>query len=588
MKKQRLSIVSLLSLALLAGCSSEVKPASSVVVEGSDYTYNSKVGVSSVETIDVEDSTGEFTITTTDGEYTKEGSVYTLNKAGTYALSGKLVGQILVAAGEDEEVVIELNGVTIEYSQDSPVKCLSASKVEISAKKDSENVIRDKRNAKAVDVDSQGEGAIYAKTDLKLKGSGVLVVEGGYNNGVHTSKDLTIQKLTLKSTGYNNAIKGNNSVTLTSGTIQAYAKTGNGIKTEDSDLTSKGKQKGTITVNGGSIYVDSLHDAFDASYNVEINEADAEAPTQIVIKTGTNSTVYNKSSFTATSEKGLKAKNDIIINAGEISIAASDDAIHANYGDALENGSTGTGNITVNGGNIEVASGDDGLHADNTLTINEGRIVVSGATEGLEANYIVVNGGKTYVYGSDDGVNASKKSFNNCSFTMNGGYLDVAVRSGDTDGIDSNGNFTLAGGVIVSRGSPGTSLNRMSTALDCDGTASMTGGTFIAFNGMEKTPTAKSGILYASTTSTSSSGGGGFNPGRPGGGGGGTTTGKNLSAGNYVLSGDNVSISFTNDYQYGSFTIYSDALTSGSTYTLTCNNTTMLSWTQSSNSTSIS
>ena len=217
---------------------------------------------------------------------------------------------------------------------------------------------------------------------------------------------------------------------------------------------------------------------------------------------------------------------------------------------------------------------------------------MTGATEGFEANYVVINGGKSYIYGNDDGVNCSKKSFSKCSFTMNGGYLDVAVKSGDTDGIDSNGDFTLNGGVIISRGSPGTSLNRMSTGLDCDGTCSMNGGTLIAFNGLEKSPSTKSGILYASTsTSSSSFGGGGFGGGRPGGGGpgGGTTeSGKNLSAGNYVLSGDNVSISFTNDYQYGAFTIYSDALKNGSSYTLTCNGSSSLSWTQSSNSTTIS
>ena len=593
MKKPKLLAVSLLSLALLASCAStEAKSLGSVVVDGSDYNYNSKVTLSSVETIDVEESTGEFSITSEDGSFTKNGSVYSINAAGTYSLKGKLVGQILVAAGEDEEVVLELNGATIEYSSDSPVKCLSASSVEISAKKGTENLIKDTRSSKTVDVEDQGEGAIYAKTDLKLKGTGVLAVEGGYNNGVHTSKDLTIQKLTLKSTGYNNAIKGNNSVTITSGTIQAYAKTGNGIKTEDNDLSSKGKQRGTITVNGGNVYVDSLHDAIDASYNVEINQEDAEVATEISIKTGKNATVYNKTNFTADSEKGLKAKNDIIISGGKIVIAASDDAIHANYGDALENGSVGNGCITIDGGSIEVASGDDGLHADNTLTINDGNIVVTGATEGFEANYVVINGGKSYIYGNDDGVNCSKKSFSKCSFTMNGGYLDVAVKSGDTDGIDSNGDFTLNGGVIISRGSPGTSLNRMSTGLDCDGTCSMNGGTLIAFNGLEKSPSTKSGILYASTsTSSSSFGGGGFGGGRPGGGGpggGSTESGKNLSAGNYVLSGDNVSISFTNDYQYGAFTIYSDALQNGSTYTLTSNNVSLLSWTQSSNSVTIS
>ncbi|MBO4682598.1 MAG: carbohydrate-binding domain-containing protein, partial [Bacilli bacterium] len=509
---------------------------------------------------------------------------------GTYSLSGSLTGQVLIEAGEDDEVVLELNGVSISYGTDSPIKAVSAGKLEISAKSGTGNTITDSRSAKTTDTTTLGEGAIYAKTDLKLKGTGTLVVTGNYNNGVHSTKDLTIQKLTLKVTGYNNALKGNNSVTITSGEVQAYAKTGNGIKTEDSSTTSKGKQKGTIAINGGNVYVDSLHDALDAVYNVEIDQTDSEVSTTLNIKTGTYATYYNKTSFKADSEKGIKAQNDIIVNKGIIVIAASDDAIHANYGDALDNGSKGTGNITINDGLIQIASGDDGLHADNTLTVNGGKVVVTGATEGYEANYIYIKGGYSYIYGTDDGVNCSKKSFTSCAITISGGYLDVAVKSGDTDGIDSNGNFTMTGGTVITRGSPGTTGSNMSTGLDVDGTISMTGGTLIAFNGLEKSPSASSTLHFAGTTTAGSSMGGGF-----GGFGGGrpgqqssSSSSVNLQAGNYVLSGDGLDISFTNDYVYGSFMVYSTSLNTGSTYTLSRNNTSVLSWTQSSNSVTIS
>ena len=583
MKKKHLLVLSVLSLLALAGCSFN-QSSSSTSVDGT--TYNTEISVEDPDDIDVGENTDEFSLTTSDGLYSKNGSVHTLSSAGTYSLSGKLEGQILVNASEDDDVVIELNGTSISYDQDSPIKVISAGKVEISAKNNTENTISDNRNAKTGDSTSLGEGSIYARTDLKLKGSGTLVVTGNYNNGIHTSKDLTIQKLTLKVNGYNNAIKGNNSVTINSGVVQAYAKTGNGIKTEDSDVSSSGNQKGTIAINGGKVYVDSLHDAIDASYNVEIDQTDSDVPTSITIKTGKNS-IYYSSSFKADSEKGLKAANSIVINNGTVTIAASDDALHANYGDTLENGSKGLGNITVNGGNIQVASGDDGLHADNTLSINGGKVVVTNATEGFEGNYINISGGYSYIYGTDDGVNCSKKSFSSCAFTMSGGYLDVAVKSGDTDGIDSNGNFTLSGGVIVTRGSPGTNGSNMSTGLDVDGTCSMTGGTLIAFNGLEKTPSTSSSVKYAGTKSSSSQGG--PHGGGPGGHGGTTSSSSvTLQAGNYTLSGTGIDISFTNDYVYGSFLIYSSSLSTGATYTLSRNDSTALSWSQSSNSVTIS
>lgn len=582
MRKNHLLVLSVLSLLALAGCTINTSSQSTSI---NSTGHNTKVSVEEPEDIDVSENTEGFFIVTSDGTCTKNNNVYTLSSAGTYTLSGKLEGQILVKAGENDEVVIELNGASISYDQDSPIKAISADKVEISAKKDTENTITDKRSAKTVDTDTLGEGAIYADCDLKLKGSGTLVVTGNYNDGVHTTKDLTIQKLTMKVTGYNNAIKGSNSVTITSGTIQAYAKTGNGIKTEDNDISSSGNQKGTIAINGGYVYVDSLHDAIDSAYDVVVDQLDTEVKTSVNIKTGKNSTYYS-SSFKADSEKGLKALNNIIINNGTITIAASDDAIHANYGETLGNGSKGLGNITVNGGAVQVASGDDGLHADNTLSITGGKVIVANAAEGFEGNYINISGGYSYIYGTDDGVNCSKKSFSSCAFTMTDGYLDVAVKSGDTDGIDSNGNFTLSGGVIVTRGAHGTTGSGMSTGLDVDGTCSMTGGTLIAFNGLEKSPSTSVGVKYAGTKSSSSQGGFGGGPG--GQGGMNNSSSVSLQAGNYTLSGTGIDISFVNDYAYGSFLIYSSSLTTNASYTLSRSNSTVLSWNQSSSSVTIS
>ena len=169
---------------------------------------------------------------------------------------------------------------------------------------------------------------------------------------------------------------------------------------------------------------------------------------------------------------------------------------------------------------------------------------------------------------------------------MTGGYLDVAVKNGDTDGIDSNGNFTLSGGTIITRGSPGTQSG-MSTGLDVDGTCSMTGGTLIAFNGLETKPTT-SGTIYSAMTSNANQGGGGFGPGGGGHGGREIATTSSIQAGDFVLSGDGLEVSFTNDYIYASFLVYSSSLKSGSTYTLTRNNSTLFTWTQQSSSTTIS
>ena len=99
-------------------------------------------------------------------------------------------------------------------------------------------------------------------------------------------------------------------MTVKSGTIYAYSTNGQGIKTKNTDISSKGNQRGTIEIDGGTLFVDSVYDGLDASYNVLINQADDTVPTNITIKTGTKASNYKSSSFDKTaSAKGIKAAN---------------------------------------------------------------------------------------------------------------------------------------------------------------------------------------------------------------------------------------------------------------------------------------
>ena len=92
MKKKHLLVLSVLSLLALAGCSSS-QSSSSTSVDGT--TYNTDISIEDPDDIDVSENTGEFSISTSDGTYSKSESVYTLTTAGTYTLTGKLEGQIL-------------------------------------------------------------------------------------------------------------------------------------------------------------------------------------------------------------------------------------------------------------------------------------------------------------------------------------------------------------------------------------------------------------------------------------------------------------------------------------------------------------
>lgn len=499
------------------------------------------------------ESTSEFSIVTTDGVFTEKDGVYTITAAGVYTLSGLLEGQILVDAGEDDEIVLEFAGVTITYGEDSPVKIVSAGKVEISAKKDTENVVNDTRGVKKAEDNTQGEGAISAKCDLKLKGNGVLVVTGGYNNGVHTTKDLTVKNLSLKVIAYNNAIKGGDSVTIESGSVVAISTNGDGIKTSNTDANKNGETRGDVVISGGAVSVYAAGDGVQAAHDFRLIAGEDGSEAVVYICTGSYSE-YTASNAGTTSYKGVKVGSELEISAGTIVIQSYDDGLHADYGTAFEDGTKGKGTINISGGSVTIGvyapskttpggrtgrggwggqqtvSGADAIHADYTLNVSGGVVRIDSSYEGLEANVINILGGEIYVNANDDGVNACKK-VTTPQVNVSGGYLDVTVSpNGDTDGIDSNGNYKQTGGIVITRG-PNQS---MAAALDADGSVSITGGTLIVL-GYGRV-SAGSGIKSYSLSLH--------------------------SAGDHTVTINGVTVTFTNDSAYGRTTVYSDVAVS--------------------------
>ena len=450
------------------------------------------------QNITAKEATGSFSMTSEDGTFSNSGKIYTISSAGTYTATGLLEGQIIVDAGETDEVVIELSGATIKYGSDSPIKVITAGNVDISAKKGTENVISDTRSTKVSDDENQGEGAIYATCDLKIKGTGTLVVNASYNNGIHTTKDLTVQNLSLKSSAYNNAIKGNDSISVTSGTVVAVSSNGDGVKTENTDVNKNGVTRGDITLSGGTVTVYAAGDGIQAAHNFEMTTGEEGVAPNVTIYTGSYSG-YTASDASTSSYKGVKVQNELNIKDGSITLQTYDDGLHADYGTSLEDGTNGQGTVNISGGTVNMSvyapanktaggrmgpggwggqqtvSGADGIHADNVLNISGGTINIDSAYEGLEANVINVSGGKSYVSANDDGVNATKGN-SAAAINVTGGYLDVTVSpSGDTDGIDSNGNYMQTGGVVITRGPN----SQNAAAIDADGQVAVSGGTLI-------------------------------------------------------------------------------------------------------------
>lgn len=76
------------------------------------------------------------------------------------------------------------------------------------------------------------------------------------------------------------------------------------------------------------------------------------------------------------------------------------------------------------------------------------------STKGIKAkSEINISGFTINISSTDDGINACTGNGKTSPIVnVTGGYIDVTTASGDTDGIDSNGNYVQTGGTCIALG----------------------------------------------------------------------------------------------------------------------------------------
>lgn len=250
------------------------------------------------------------------------GGVVTITDGGTYSVTGSLEeGQIRVEAGDEDTVVLELNGAEVTNREDAAIHVENAGQTVILLGDGTVNRIQSgEETGISVGAETAGEtagsdaaegsagetaadagtetggqetagsadteagepdaadgeetedasgGAIYARDDLAISGTGTLQVLGYINNGIQTSNDLLIDSGTVEVTAVNNGIKGKDSVTITGGTF-AITAGGDGIKSDD----TTGEGFGVVTVSGGTFTIDAQGDGIQAETDLDISGGD--------------------------------------------------------------------------------------------------------------------------------------------------------------------------------------------------------------------------------------------------------------------------------------------------------------------------
>ncbi len=205
-------------------------------------------------------------------------SAFVIVKPGTYELSGDLSnGQVRVQIPETDRITLILNNFTASCSNSAPLYIVSADECDIELAAGSVNRLTDGSSYKFDNpADDKPNACLYAAADLDIKGSGSLIVNSSYNNGIGCKKDLKIKNGTITVSAPNNIIKGNNSVTVSGGHITCSGGE-DGIKTD-----SEKEGKGFILISeDAEVSITCLDDALQATQSVTV-----EATAKVTVTAG--------------------------------------------------------------------------------------------------------------------------------------------------------------------------------------------------------------------------------------------------------------------------------------------------------------
>jgi len=490
------------------------------------------------------------------------GQSATIVSGGTYYIDGKLEnGQIIVDAQADNALVqLVLDGVDLTCQNSAPLFIKNCQKAVLIIKDDTENVLTDYENS------SEEEGVIYSKEDFAIfgdsKNTGTLTINAKNKDGIKAKDGLVIKSGNITVNSVDDGIIGKDFLVIHDAVI-SYKGMGDALKSTNSN----GSGYGYVVIEDGNFNLECIS---EASNNDTAKNDAIKAETDINILGGVFTINTHRASSSALSKQYWAGPNSMIsggmtpggMTPGGMTPGGGSPFGGGGMGEATSNklagmhGVTCGGNLTISGGSFDInaygkgfkADGNvnyenatavivserQGVGADGDFTIKSGKLDITSFWEGIEATNIYIAGGQTYIDAKDDGLNASNT---NPSLNISDGFLFVKSSG---DGIDSNGNIKVSGGVsVISQTGGGNS------PIDCgDGayTFTVSGGTVFAMGSSD---------MFSESIPSSTS-----NP---------MVYSQSLGNSSSSLAVENI-IAIKNPQTYGAAIFISDQLTSGSKY----------------------
>lgn len=389
------------------------------------------------------------------------GSVATISQSGDYIVEGIIAdGQIVVNLPDDDKgtVKIILSNAKISSSSGAALMVDNAKKVSVLIPDATESTLVS-TVAKSSQDDEANIAAVHSKQDIF------------FSSGSAQSGKLAVQSKNTQ------AIKSTDGIVFHSGVYDIVAESNDGIQA-----------KTYIRIDGGKYNVSAYQHALKTT-------SDKEDRGFVYIADGALDLKSTSPASDDGGNDGIHAVGSVQIKSGSIAISAMDDGISSSSHITIDGGTikitkadkciAAMGDITINGGDItleptalklnsESGSGhgitskkDDSGKRNGSVFINGGNVNVLASYEGIQGRTIVVNNGKVFVNSLDDALNASDGSSStpgggfggrpgmpgqptstnsDCGLYFNGGFTMVTSQG---DGIDSNGELIIKGGVVL-------------------------------------------------------------------------------------------------------------------------------------------
>ena len=386
----------------------------------------------------------------------------------TYVLSGTSTNGSLTLGGS-YKCTVSLAGLTLTNPSGPAINITNSKRIQLSAKKDTENTLTDGSGSQ--------KACIYSKGQMQIQGNGTLNVVGNYKHGIKSASYIEIKNLTLNITStVSDGINCEEYFLMKSGTVTISGVGDDGIQCDLGGTTSTGETTDHEDEDTGNIYLEG------GTLNV---------------------------TATATATKCVKCDGSITVTDGTITLNAkggvdTSDATDLSYaagfkadGDFTQSGGTIVINVTGASGR---GIGVDGTFTSSasstgTLTItNSGALTSSGSSyfataKGIKAGVVAINGGTIDVTMSGQASKAIKSDEDDGSgnMTITGGTITITNSgAGGYDGTDKDAkgagclkadkNMEISGGTITLKatGTGGKGIKADGTLTISDGTISAT------------------------------------------------------------------------------------------------------------------